>query len=72
MTDRADLEALMEGPMQAGPSMTDEYCPECGKQSVVALGAFRRCVTLGCGWAVAVTRALAAGDAESQREKDDE
>jgi len=54
MTDRAALEALMNGPMQHGPKMTTQRCPECGKQSVAASGVFRRCVTPGCGWAACV------------------
>jgi len=53
MTDRAALEALMRGPIRA-PEATKQLCPECGNPSVAASGAFRRCVTPGCGWAALV------------------
>lgn len=66
MTSRERLEAMMNGPMQSGPKATDHYCPECGKQSVVASGSFRRCVTLGCGWAACVTYARPVGEVDRQ------
>lgn len=49
MTDRAALEALMNGPIRA-PQATEHRCPECGNPCVAIVGAFRRCVAPGCGW----------------------
>ncbi|PNW65568.1 UNVERIFIED_CONTAM: hypothetical protein BEN50_22265 [Euhalothece sp. KZN 001] len=66
MTDRAALEALMNGPMQAGPRMTEQRCPQCGKQSVTVYGVFRRCVTPGCGWSALVRYAGASKSARKE------
>ncbi len=57
MTDRAALEALMNGPIQRTNWMADEPCPRCDGMTLATNGTGSKwCVDRLCGYARIVKR----------------